>query len=109
MINDDTFRTELDRLYKALGLRKSQRNTLIGLDLIGFSGDELGSRDAYLESLELQARDIVKAKSDAKKVPLEEDEQIEVVRWFKKTYPTKKIMMVRNDRLPIKGRFNLLP
>lgn len=89
MISDNSFRIALDKALKAQNIIKKERNTLIERYLLA----PIESRDTILDVEEFKALE-AKKRYDA---PTEKSEQIEVVRWFKETYPGTVIMMIRND------------
>ena len=93
MINDETFRQNLDKAFKIQGFLKKERNKLIENYLLDTTID----RDNLLDIEERKAREEITRKKSLKTIPLEDEEQIEFVRWFKEKYPNTDIAMFRND------------
>lgn len=93
MISDDVFKTELDGLLKRQGFKKRQRDDYITLSMINVPNF---ARNNYLELNEQAARRIELQKQQSKKIKSEFEEQCEFVAWFKKEFPTIKIMAIRN-------------
>jgi len=94
MISDEVYTSEMHRLLKACDYLKRDRLMLIKTAFETFS---IYERDAHLEDMERAARQYQEAKKAARVVPLEADEQKAFVSWFYTNFPTKKIMMIRND------------
>ena len=86
MINDDTFRRELDATLKKMKIKKAERNEIIMDELM----QPIDMRDAILDDYE-------KKVAAPEKVPLESYEQKKVVEWWRQNYPDHPILMVRND------------
>jgi hypothetical protein len=89
MIDDDTFRIELDRHMKACGLKKAERSVCINNAMM----DDPSSRNDLLDDWKAQAHE---AKATAR-IPTEAEEQKAFVEWFRKTYPNDEIILIRND------------
>lgn len=89
MINDDTFRIELDAHMKACGLKKAERSVCINNAMM----DDPEDRNELLDDWKAQA---IAAKTTTK-IPTEAEEQKAFVEWFRKTYPNDLIIMIRND------------
>jgi len=88
-IGNEVFALALDKALKAQNITKKERQKIIEKAIT----EPLSTRDAILDAEEYKA----KAKQVKLHVPLEKDEQIAFVAWFKATYPEIKIMMTRND------------
>lgn len=93
MITDDVFRVELDKSLKSQKILKKQRNKIIEEYLLL----EPSRRDAILDGAEIAARTFQKELKDKKHIPLERDEQLNVVDWFRRAHPNMVIMLINND------------
>ena len=80
MISDDNFVKEL----QAIGLSDDAEFNYLALPV--------SARDALLDDLESSRKHPVKVK-----IPSEKTEQIDLVYWFRSTYPGHVIMSIRND------------
>lgn len=94
MITDEVFIEKMQAALKAQGVNTKERERVINMQL---SRVEWFDRDLLIEKTERRARAYQEQKRQSKKIPLEDEEQIEFVRWFKETYPDIIIMMIRND------------
>jgi len=92
MINDEIFRTELDKTLKRQDMLKKERNILIGKYMICSPQH----RDEILDNEEVKANQHELKKRKAKHVPTEFKEQCDFVAWFKSEYPGVVIMSIRN-------------
>jgi len=93
MITDKVFIKELDINLKRQRIKKSERTKKIELYLYQPSY----MRDSILDTEHSLAVSYEKAQKELRQIPLESEEQKALVAWFKKTYPDKVIMMIRND------------
>lgn len=93
MITDEVFRTALDAAFKRQGMKKAERNEAISRAL----KNTFLSRDAMIEQAEADANYVEQCREDAKRIPLEKEEQKAFVAWFRQNYPDRIIMMIRND------------
>lgn len=93
MITDDVFRAELDASLKAQKIKKPQRNKTIGEYLLL----EPSRRDSILDGAAIAARTFQENKKKAMHIPLERDEQANVVDWFRRAHPSMVIMLINND------------
>jgi hypothetical protein len=88
MISDESFRFALDRALKEQGIKKKDRNKKIEEYMLIREHD----RDFWLDYEEKRAREAQKKEE----VPLEADEQKELVSWFRQTYPDVLIFAIPN-------------
>jgi hypothetical protein len=93
LITDEVFKQNLDKAFREQGFLKKEREELIHNYLI----DSFIDRDVVLDMEERKARDVVAKKKQDKAIPLEDEEQIEYVRWFRELFPNVDIAMFRND------------
>jgi len=93
MISDSVFSNDLDISLKKQGFKIKERKELIKNYLL----DKTIDRDTVLDAEERKAREAENKKKADKLIPLEDEEQIEYVRWFKETFPDIDIAMFRND------------
>ena len=89
MITNDTFRQLLDKTLKHRNMLKKDRDSFIGRALIEVHQED---RDTYLDEQESITRKL-KEKPNIKS---EDEEQIDFVSWFRKTYPEDIIFAVWN-------------
>jgi len=92
VITDDFFRSELDLLCKRQGLKKKDRNLVINYAMTQPKED----RDTILDTAEIVAREIEAKKKESKRIPTEHSEQVNLIHWFKCTYPGVKIAAIPN-------------
>lgn len=92
-ITDEVFKQNLDKAFREQGFLKKEREELINGYLRSIDID----RDGVLDIEERKAREVLAKKKQDKSIPLEDEEQIEFVRWFKEKYPNTDIAMFRND------------
>jgi hypothetical protein len=102
MITDEVFAAELERILKAQKVRKKERWLMIE----EFLTMDVLSRDAILDIEERKAE----LANKKELIPLEDSEQIEFVKQFRRTYPGVDLFMVRNDgtRTPAEKNKQLL-
>ena len=93
MITDETFRVKMDAALKRQGMKKAERNQRIDAAL----DNNFLSRDVMIELAEADANYVEQCREDAKRIPLEKEEQKAFVAWFRQNYPDRIIMMIRND------------
>lgn len=89
MISDDNFRILLNNALKRQNIKKKDRDKIIGDGLLA----PVELRNDILDQQEGMAW----LAGQKKAIPTEAQEQRKIVSWFKKTYPDKKILMIRND------------
>lgn len=88
-ISDDNFRLLLDKALKAQNIKKKERDKLINDALLA----PVETRNDILDQQEGMAWQAKQKKA----IQSEAQEQKTLVAWFKSNYPSKKIMMIRND------------
>ena len=91
MITDDQFRIELNETLIKRKMLKKARNAYIDEAL-----QNIKDRDAYLDCEKKDTADYIRAKEIASQVPSEHYEQVELVNWFRHTYPSVLIYAVPN-------------
>ena len=91
MITDDQFRFELNEALIKRKMLKKDRNAYIDEAL-----QNIKDRDAYLDAEQKYTADYIRDKETASKVPSEHYEQVELVNWFRHTYPSVLIYAVPN-------------
>ena len=91
MITDDQFRFELNETLMRRKMLKKDRNAYIDEAL-----QNIKDRDAYLDAEQKYTADYIRDKETASKVPSEHYEQVELVNWFRHTYPSVLIYAVPN-------------
>ena len=93
MISDEVFITELEVGLKKLKILKKERTKKINEYLLL----DASRRDSILDGVELSVRTFHQGKKEKNKIPLEDPEQVEVVRWWRLEHQFHVIMMLRND------------
>ena len=91
MITDTQFRIELNETLIKRKMLKKDRNAYIDEALLNIK-----DRDAYLDAEQKYTADYIMDKETASKVPSEHYEQVELVNWFRHTYPDVLIYAVPN-------------
>ena len=91
MITDTQFRIELNEALIKRKMLKKDRNAYIDEAL-----QNIKDRDAYLDAEQKYTADYIRDKETASKVPSEHYEQVELVNWFRHTYPSVLIYAVPN-------------
>jgi hypothetical protein len=102
MITDQVFEAELEKYFKAQKIPQRQRTIRIN----EFLAMDVESRDSILDIEERKAS----LANKKEQIPLEDYEQIEFVKQFRRTYPGVDLFMVRNDgtRTPAEKNKQLL-
>ena len=91
MISDDTFRIELNETLIKRKMLKKDRNAYINEALLNIK-----DRDSYLDCEQKDTADYIRAKEVENHINSEHYEQVELVNWFRHTYPDVLIYAVPN-------------
>ena len=94
-INDDVFRTELDKQFKLRKLLKRERDILIGRLI----RQPVNYRDALLDKETSVTNAYLQKRREDTKVPSEHTEQAAFVHWFRHIYPDVLIYAIPNGGL----------
>ena len=91
MITDDNFRIELNETLMRRKMLKKARSAYIDEAM-----QNIKDRDSYLDCEQKDTADYIRAKEVENQVPSEHYEQVELVNWFRHTYPSVLIYAVPN-------------
>jgi len=91
MITDTQFRIELNETLIKRKMLKKDRNAYIDEALLNIK-----DRDAYLDCEQKDTADYIRAKEVENHINSEHYEQVEIVNWFRHTYPDVLIYAVPN-------------
>ena len=92
MITDEFFISELDGALKKRGIKKAERNKYISAMLLC----GLDKRDELLNDEDRLTAEYLAKKAEEKLVPTEHSEQVNLIHWFKCTYPGVRIAAIPN-------------
>ena len=91
MITDDQFRIELNETLMRRKMLKKERSAYIDEAL-----QNIKDRDAYLDAEQQETADYLRDKEIENHIQSEHYEQVEIVNWFRHTYPDVLIYAVPN-------------